>query len=103
MLNRQQPAYSAPIDSLLNLVVQQFVAGEDPLQTSAINLAQLRSLESYSPYLTAAQAGLTHAGTDVGAARGDISAARTAVGGLGALTGSSSISTFYVSVSTTSD
>ena len=35
---------------------------------------------SYTPYLTAAQAGLTQAGTDV-------AAARTAAGGLGALTG----------------
>ena len=57
----------------------QFVAGEDPLQTSAINLAQ-QGVGSYTPYLQAAQAGLTQAGTDVGAAR-------TAAGGLGALTG----------------
>ncbi|MBT7731367.1 MAG: hypothetical protein HN701_06630, partial [Rhodospirillaceae bacterium] len=45
----------------------------------AINLAQ-SGVGSYTPYLQAAQAGLTQAGTDVGAAR-------TAAGGLGALTG----------------
>ena len=78
-------AYSAPLDTS-KFTGQQFVAGEDPLQTSAINLAQ-QGVGSYTPYLQAAQAGLTQAGTDIGAARGDISAARTAAGGLGALTG----------------
>ena len=71
-------AYSAPLDTS-KFTGQQFVAGEDPLQTSAINLAQ-QGVGSYPPYLSAAQAGLTQAGTDVGAAR-------TAAGGLGALTG----------------
>ena len=71
-------AYSVPIDTS-KFTGQQFVAGEDPLQTSAINLAQ-SGVGSYTPYLQAAQAGLTQAGTDVGAAR-------TAAGGLGALTG----------------
>jgi len=71
-------AYSVPIDTS-KFTGQQFVAGEDPLQTSAINLAQ-QGVGSYTPYLSAAQAGLTQAGTDVGAAR-------TAAGGLGALTG----------------
>ena len=71
-------AYSAPLDTS-KFTGQQFVAGEDPLQTSAINLAQ-QGVGSYTPYLQAAQAGLTQAGTDVGAAR-------TAAGGLGALTG----------------
>ena len=70
--------YSVPIETS-KFTGQQFVAGEDPLQTSAINLAQ-QGVGSYSPYLTSAQAGLTQAGTDVGAAR-------TAAGGLGALTG----------------
>ena len=78
-------AYSVPIDTS-KFTGQQFVAGEDPLKTSAINLAQ-QGVGSYTPYLQAAQAGLTQAGTDIGAARGDISAARTAAGGLGALTG----------------
>ena len=71
-------AYSVPIDTS-KFTGSQFVAGEDPLQTSAINLAQ-QGVGSYSPYLTAAQQGLTQAGTDLGAAR-------TAAGGLGALTG----------------
>ena len=71
-------AYSVPIDTS-KFTGQQFVAGEDPLQTSAINLAQ-QGVGSYTPYLSAAQAGLTQAGTDIGAAR-------TAAGGLGALTG----------------
>ena len=70
--------YSVPIDTS-KFTGQQFVAGEDPLQTSAINLAQ-QGVGSYTPYLSAAQAGLTQAGTDIGAAR-------TAAGGLGALTG----------------
>ena len=67
---------------------QQFVAGEDPLQTQAINLATSQAgLEGYKPYLAGAQQAVTAAGADVGAAQGDISAARTAAGGLGALTG----------------
>ena len=70
--------YGVPIDTS-KFTGQQFVAGEDPLQTSAINLAT-QGVGSYSPYLQAAQTGLTQAGTDVGAAR-------TAAGGLGALTG----------------
>ena len=70
--------YSVPIDTS-KFTGQQFVAGEDPLQTSAINLAQ-QGVGSYTPYLQSAQAGLTQAGTDV-------DAARTAAGGLGALTG----------------
>ena len=78
-------AYSVPIDTS-KFTGQQFVAGEDPLQTSAINLAQ-QGVGSYAPYLQTAQAGLTTAGGDITAARGDIGAARTAAGGLGALTG----------------
>jgi len=77
--------YSAPIDTS-KFTGQQFVAGEDPLQTSAINLAQ-QGVGSYSPYLQSAQAGLTQAGTDVGAAR-------TAAGGLGALTGAQAYQPF---------
>ena len=78
-------AYSVPIDTS-KFTGQQFVAGEDPLQTSAINLAQ-QGVGSYSPYLQSAQAGLTQAGTDVGAAR-------TAAGGLGALTGATAYQPF---------
>ena len=98
--------YSAPIDTS-KFTGQQFVAQEDPLQTSAINLAQ-QGVGSYSPYLQTAQAGLTQAGTDVagartgiaagqagiGAAGTDIAAARTAAGGLGALSGANAYQPF---------
>ena len=63
--------YGVPVDTS-KFTGQQFVAGEDPLQTSAINLAQ-QGVGSYSPYLSAAQSNLTAAGT--------------AQAGLGALTG----------------
>ena len=80
-------AYGVPIDTS-KFTGQQFVAGEDPLQTSAINLATSQAgLEGYKPYLSAAQTGLTQAGTDVGAAR-------TAAGGLGALTGAQAYQPF---------
>ena len=78
-------AYSVPIDTS-KFTGQQFVAGEAPLQPSAINLAQ-QGVGSYTPYLSAAQAGLTQAGTDVGAAR-------TTAGGLGALTGATAYQPF---------
>jgi hypothetical protein len=65
---------------------QQFVAGEDPLQTKAVDIAQA-GLESYKPYLTTAQTGLTAAGADV-------AAARTTAGGLGALTGAQAYQPF---------
>ena len=64
-------AYSAPIDTS-QFTGRQFVAGEDPLQTQAINLAT-SGVGGYQPFLTAAQA-----------AQGD---AATTIGGLGALTG----------------
>ena len=70
--------YGVPIDTS-KFTGQQFVAGEDPLQTRAIDIAEA-GVGSYAPFLSAAQQGLTQAGTDVGAAR-------TAAGGLGALTG----------------
>ena len=78
-------AYGVPVDTS-KFTGQQFVAGEDPLQTSAINLAQ-QGVGSYTPYLSAAQAGLTTAG-------GDVAAARTTAGGLGALTGASAYQPF---------
>ena len=49
-------AYSVPVDTT-EFTGRRFVAGEDPLQTSAINLAQ-QGVGSYQPYLTAAQANL---------------------------------------------
>ncbi len=45
-------SYSAPIDTS-KFTGRQFVAGEDPLQTQAINLAQA-GVGSYAPYLQAA-------------------------------------------------
>ena len=77
--------YGVPIDTS-KFTGQQFVAGEDPLQTSAIAKAQA-GVGSYEPYLQAAQAGVGTAGTDV-------AAARTAAGGLGALTGAQAYQPF---------
>jgi hypothetical protein len=71
-------AYKTPLQPS-TFMGPQFVAPMDPLQTTAIGMAQ-QGVGSYTPYLQAAQAGLTQAGTDVGAAR-------TTAGGLGALTG----------------
>ena len=63
--------YSAPIDTS-TFTGRQFVAGEDPLQTQAINIAQ-QGVGSYQPFLSAAQTAQQQAaGT---------------VGGIGALTG----------------
>jgi len=91
--------YGVPIDTS-KFTGQQFVAGEDPLQTQAINLAT-QGVGAYQPYLTGAQQAATTAGADVAGARtgvaagqadiaaagADIAGARTAAGGLGALTG----------------
>ena len=71
-LARQMTAtYSARLDTS-TFMGSQFVAGQDPAQTAAYNLAT-QGVGSYQPYLQAAQ---TAAGT-----------AATTVGGLGALTG----------------
>ena len=70
--------YSAPIDTT-KFTGRRFVAGEDPLQTQAINIAQ-QGVGSYSPFLSAAQTAQQQAaGT---------------VGGLGALTGASAYQPF---------
>ena len=71
-------AYSVPIDTS-KFTGQQFVAGEDPLQTSAINLAQ-QGVGGYAPYLTAAQA--------------NVGAAGTTQAGLGALSGAQAYQPF---------
>ena len=71
-LARQMTAtYSAPLDTS-TFMGSQFVAGQDPAQTQAYNLAT-QGVGSYQPYLSAAQ-------TAAGQAAGT-------VGGLGALTG----------------
>ena len=67
--------YSAPIDTT-KFTGRQFVAGEDPLQTQAINLAQA-GVGSYQPYLQAATAA-----QNLGA--GQLGQAAQTVGGLGA-------------------
>ncbi len=67
--------YSAPIDTS-TFTGRQFVAGEDPLQTQAINLAQ-QGVGSYSPYLQAAQTAQT-------AGAGALGQSAAALGGLGA-------------------
>ena len=70
--------YSAPINTD-TFTGRKFVAGEDPLQTQAINIAQ-QGVGSYQPFLTAAQqAQQQAAGT---------------VGGLSALTGPTAYQSF---------
>ncbi len=71
-------AYSAPIDTS-KFTGRGFVAGEDPLQTQAINLAQ-QGVGSYSPFLAAAQTAQT-------AGAGALGQSAQTIGGLGALTG----------------
>jgi hypothetical protein len=75
---QSKATYSAPIDTA-QFTGRQFVAGEDPLQTQAINLAT-SGVGAYQPFLTAAQAAQQQAaGT---------------VGGLGGLTGASAYQPF---------
>ena len=61
-------AYSAPIDTAQS-TGRQFVAGEDPLQTQAINLAT-SGVGAYQPFLTAAQAAQQQAAGTVGGLSG---------------------------------
>ena len=64
-------AYSVPIDTS-QFTGRDFVAGEDPLQTKAITMAE-QGLEAYKPFLEDAQAFQKQAGETIG--------------GLGALSG----------------
>ena len=57
-------AYSVPIDTT-QFTGRQFVAGEDPLQTQAIGIAQ-GGVGAYKDYLTAAQQAQTDASTTLG-------------------------------------
>ena len=57
-------ATSAPINTG-TFTGRQFVAGEDPLQTQAINLATA-GIGGFQPFLTSAQQAITQAGQDVG-------------------------------------
>jgi hypothetical protein len=61
-------AYSVPINTS-QFTGRQFVAGEDPLQTQAINLAT-SGVGGYQPFLTAAQAAQTQAAGTVGGLSG---------------------------------
>ncbi len=70
--------YSAPINTA-TFTGSQFVAGEDPLQTQAINLAK-QGVGSYQPYLQAATQAQFLGAQNLG------QSAQT-IGGLGALTG----------------
>ena len=70
--------YSAPIDTS-TFTGRGFVAGEDPLQTQAINLAQ-QGVGSYQPFLSAAQ-------TAQQQGAGALGQSAQTIGGLGALTG----------------
>ena len=73
--DQAKATYSAPIDTS-KFTGRQFVAGEDPLQTQAINLAQ-QGVGSYQPFLQAAQAAQT-------AGAGALGQSAAAIGGLGA-------------------
>ncbi len=77
-------ATSAPIDTS-KFTGRQFVAGEDPLQSQAINLAT-QGIGGFQPFLTSAQQAITQAGQDVGGLQQFM--------GTGAGTGAGSISSF---------
>ena len=77
-------AYSAPINTD-TFTGRQFVAGQDPMQTKAAELAT-QGVGSYTPFLTAAQTAQT-------AGAGALGQAATAVGGLGALQNQAAAST----------
>ena len=77
-------ATSVPIDTS-KFTGRQFVAGEDPLQTQAINLAT-QGIGGFQPFLTSAQQAITQAGQDVGGLGQFM--------GTGAGTGAGSISSF---------
>jgi len=76
-------SYSAPIDTS-KFTGRSFVAGEDPLQTQAINLAQ-QGVGSYKPFLSAAQAAQQQGATALGqsaAAIGGLGSYQTAAGNI---------------------
>ena len=71
---------------------RQFVAGEDPLQTQAINLAT-QGIGSFQPFLTSAQQAVTQGGQTLGQVGQDISGLGQFMGS-GAGTGAGSIADF---------
>jgi hypothetical protein len=78
-------AYSAPINTD-TFTGRQFVAGQDPMQTQAANLAT-QGVGSYSPYLTAAKTAQT-------AGAGALGQSASTIGGLGSLTGAQAYQPF---------
>ena len=76
--------YSAPINTDL-FTGRQFVAGQDPMQTKAAELAT-QGVGSYAPFLTAAK-------TAQAQGAGALGQAATAVGGLGAIQNQAAAST----------
>ena len=83
--DQAKATYSAQLDPQ-TFMGKQYVAGEDPLQTQAINLAQ-QGVGSYQPFLQAAQAAQA-------AGAGQLGAAASTIGGLGAYqTGAQNIAT----------
>ena len=73
--DQAKATYSAQLDPQ-TFMGKQYVAGEDPLQTQAINLAQ-QGVGSYQPFLQAAQQAQA-------AGAGQLGAAAQTLGGLGA-------------------
>jgi hypothetical protein len=78
-------AYSAPINTD-TFTGRQFVAGQDPMQTQAANIAT-QGVGSYSPYLTAAKTAQT-------AGAGALGQSASTIGGLGSLTGAQAYQPF---------
>jgi hypothetical protein len=83
--DQAKATYSAPINTDL-FTGRQFVAGEDPLQTQAINIAQ-QGVGSYQPFLQAAMAAQQQGAAALG------QSAQT-IGGLSALTGPQAYQSF---------
>lgn len=77
--------YSAPINTD-TFTGRQFVAGMDPMQTQAANLAT-QGVGSYSPYLSAAQTAQT-------SGAGALGQSASTIGGLGSLTGANAYQPF---------
>ena len=83
--DQAKATYSAELDPQ-KFMGKQYVAGEDPLQTQAINLAQ-QGVGSYAPFLQAA-------GAAQGLGAQALGQSATTIGGLGALqTGAQNIAT----------
>jgi len=83
--DQAKATYSAQLDPQ-TFMGKQYVAGEDPLQTQAINLAQ-QGVGSYQPFLQAAQ-------TAQAAGAGALGQSAQTVGGLSALTGANAYQPF---------